>query len=490
VSVSKPAVTTALGRGTSGFRAPELLSEEPKYNNKVDIWALACILYQLCTNKPLFLTDFAIREFNNSDLDLSEARIPDVARTHVLACLQEMLAKDPQLRPPASLLKSLFNLYGFISNPIFSEILSISLSYSNWRDLISNVAPAGEPDDIIRLVVDWIFSKEGRDAGAVTSLLKIPTGKLYQAPTILCERLAELYEENCDWSTTITMRKQIITSGYLNDEDLKIQTEKIRGYLQKYPDVFITAVRGGSLQDVKFLLENGADVNAQGHETNGYPLEAAIYRCSKSLVSMLLEKGADVNTQVGHYGNVLQATLAFGDYCGEEIISMLLNKGTDINAQGGYYGNALQAAACVKNKAVVSMLLEKGADINAQGGYYGNALQAAACFENKAVVSMLLEKGADINAQGGLYGNALQAAAESGNKAVVSMLLEKGADVNAQGGYYGNALRAAVCCGKGAVVSMLLENGADVKDVTKNALQAAMSKFKDNEAVMSMLKTN
>jgi serine/threonine protein kinase len=67
MSVSKPAVTTAYGRGSSGFRAPEPLSEEPRYSIKVDIWALGCILFQLCTNTPLFSNDFAVRDFENSN---------------------------------------------------------------------------------------------------------------------------------------------------------------------------------------------------------------------------------------------------------------------------------------------------------------------------------------------------------------------------------------------------------------------------------------
>ena len=36
-------------KGTINYMAPEMIKENPKYNNKVDIWALGCIIYELCT---------------------------------------------------------------------------------------------------------------------------------------------------------------------------------------------------------------------------------------------------------------------------------------------------------------------------------------------------------------------------------------------------------------------------------------------------------
>ncbi|KAA8902670.1 ankyrin repeat-containing domain protein [Sphaerosporella brunnea] len=246
----------------------------------------------------------------------------------------------------------------------------------------------------------------------------------------------------------------------------------------------VYASQAGRVEIVRFLLANGAHVNAQGGEY-GNALQAATSRGNEAVVQLLLEKGADVNTQGGHYGNALQAATSRGN---EAVVQLLLEKGADVNTQGGYYGNALQAAAFNGGKAVVQLLLEKGADVNAQGGEYGNALQAAAVYCNKAVVQLLLEKGADANAQGGEYGNALQAAAFNGGEAMVRLLLEKGAGVNAQGGEYGNALQAAAFNGGEAVVRLLLEKGADVNTqggYYGNALQAAA--FNGGEAMVRLL---
>ena len=159
------------------------------------------------------------------------------------------------------------------------------------------------------------------------------------------------------------------------------------------------------------------------------------------LMQLLLEEGADVNAQGGFYGNALQAASSQND---EIVIRLLLNKGADVNAQGGHYGNALQAASFHDNETTLRLLLDKGADVNAQGGYYGNALQAALFHDNETAVQLLLSRGADINAQGGYYDNALQTAPFQDNETAIRLLLDKGADVNTQGGrIYGNALQAA-----------------------------------------------
>lgn len=39
---------------TRWYRAPELLSQQKHYSEKIDIWALGCIIAELLTGKPIF----------------------------------------------------------------------------------------------------------------------------------------------------------------------------------------------------------------------------------------------------------------------------------------------------------------------------------------------------------------------------------------------------------------------------------------------------
>src|SRR5277367_5178133 len=49
------------GRGTEGYRAPELVNNHT-YTNKTDIWALGCILYELGSGQMLFSSDFSVSD--------------------------------------------------------------------------------------------------------------------------------------------------------------------------------------------------------------------------------------------------------------------------------------------------------------------------------------------------------------------------------------------------------------------------------------------
>ncbi|KIK56042.1 hypothetical protein GYMLUDRAFT_829797 [Collybiopsis luxurians FD-317 M1] len=79
-----------------------------------------------------------------------------------------------------------------------------------------------------------------------------------------------------------------------------------------------------------------------------------------AVVKVLIENGANVNAQGGEYGNALQGAAQSGN---EGVVKLLLENGADVSVQGGQYGNALQGAAQSGNEAVVKLLLENGADM-------------------------------------------------------------------------------------------------------------------------------
>jgi hypothetical protein len=96
---------------------------------------------------------------------------------------------------------------------------------------------------------------------------------------------------------------------------------------------------------------------------NGNALHAAAVAGRESVVQLLIENGADVNAQGGQYGNALHAAVLGGH---KGIVQLLLEKGADVNAIGPW-GNPLQAASFHGHEELVRLLLEKGADPNLQG---------------------------------------------------------------------------------------------------------------------------
>ena len=126
------------------------------------------------------------------------------------------------------------------------------------------------------------------------------------------------------------------------------------------------------------------------------PLYYASLGGLKQVITHLLENGADVNAQGGQYGNALQAASlrGFG-----EIVELLIDKGAKVDAQGGEYGNALQAASLNGDEAIVKLLIKKGGHIFAQDDMT-KALKAASTHGHRRIVRLLEEAGAD-NEQAG-----------------------------------------------------------------------------------------
>jgi serine/threonine protein kinase len=61
---ARRAQTTVWARGTSSYRAAELVKDEKlTYTNKVDIWAMACILYEVAFQKKAFGGDMAVLSY-------------------------------------------------------------------------------------------------------------------------------------------------------------------------------------------------------------------------------------------------------------------------------------------------------------------------------------------------------------------------------------------------------------------------------------------
>ncbi|KAK1076750.1 hypothetical protein LTR33_008676 [Friedmanniomyces endolithicus] len=163
------------------------------------------------------------------------------------------------------------------------------------------------------------------------------------------------------------------------NKDILIWT--IEGYNQSLAECFLT------LHADRYIYEIGF-----WKSSNQTALILASRKGATQVVQLLLEQGADVNAQGRKHGNALQAACCYG--CTIELVQLLLDSGADVNAQGGECGNALQAASTFGYEEVVQLLLDSGADVNAQGGYCSNALQAASSNGHEEVVQLLRAHGA------------------------------------------------------------------------------------------------
>jgi serine/threonine protein kinase len=106
---SKRGRHTQVARGTQCYRAPELLKNS-EFTNKVDIWALGCILCELATTRTPFTSDFQLFQYLTSQLSLEIPELefePQWARC-LIELINAMLGLEPSSRPSANYLRMKF----------------------------------------------------------------------------------------------------------------------------------------------------------------------------------------------------------------------------------------------------------------------------------------------------------------------------------------------------------------------------------------------
>jgi len=136
-------------RGTSSYRAPELLRFST-FDDRVDIWALGCVLYELVCRKTAFKDDWEVTEYARQNTKINVPMRPFVdanARKPVLNLIHEMLRLRPNSRPSATDLCSLFDsidglFQGSADLPLLLQINTPS-NQKLSRSVVFSVPPYG-----------------------------------------------------------------------------------------------------------------------------------------------------------------------------------------------------------------------------------------------------------------------------------------------------------------------------------------------------------
>lgn len=197
-----------------------------------------------------------------------------------------------------------------------------------------------------------------------------------------------------------------------------------------------------------WLLDAGADVEAQAHGDGGTPLVQALFWGHHALAARLAERGVWPNNLrvaagLGRLDLVracFEADGALKPHAGEHRQFHRPHSGfppwTPANARQEILDEALVWAARNDQAGVMTLLVERGADVNADP-YRGTPLAWAARGGKLNAIRWLLDHGAEIDRKGTFGGPghgegvpALNLAAQAGQLDAVKLLVERGADIN------------------------------------------------------------
>ena len=184
------------------------------------------------------------------------------------------------------------------------------------------------------------------------------------------------------------------------------------------------AAKGGSQEALSALMTAKADPNLKDRQGRT-PLWGAV-ETTPAVVKFLIDNGADVNARDTVNATPLLWAAGFGR---PETVKLLLESKADVKAVDDNGWTALIWAAGIGQPETVGILVKAGADLNAADRQTGDTpLLRAARTGKPESLKVLLAAGADINARNNLKQTALHCAAQSGSPEKVALLLAAKAD--------------------------------------------------------------
>jgi ankyrin repeat protein len=216
--------------------------------------------------------------------------------------------------------------------------------------------------------------------------------------------------------------------------------EELAGQLQNGADAndtlagysaLMAAALNGSVDQMKLLIERGANVNFQ--DASGV---TALWLAvpDRDKIMLLLEHAADINHQINGYSILAKLAAMPGSI---DLFHLLVDKGADLK-KGGPKNFLLYNAASSGDTAILGYLIRSGFNVNDSTAFGDYPIDNALLFRSFTALKMLVENGANVNIQPetiptfeALIGfTPLINAAWSGDKPSFFYLLEHGADPN------------------------------------------------------------
>ncbi|MEA5510565.1 ankyrin repeat domain-containing protein [Crocosphaera sp. UHCC 0190] len=256
---------------------------------------------------------------------------------------------------------------------------------------------------------------------------------------------------------------QGVTDELATGIDINI-TDQLSYY--KYTPLMCAILRDNlSLDMVKFLVENGADVNAVETEVDSTVLGLAVQTGNLDLVKFLIERGANINYQRPEGYNIILDAM----FCGNIIknpnlitmLNFLIEKGVSVNNITSYGESALRVASRVGRFDVVDLLLTHGADSQQLAW---TKIMYTIVFGGVKDVQKLIDEGEDLEARDYWSRTPFLLSLQAGNLDIARLLLASGANRNVKGRCGKPSLFYPIESNHFDIFQWLIEEGFDIEE--------------------------
>lgn len=275
-------------------------------------------------------------------------------------------------------------------NPAIAEFLidnGIDLNATNqYGDSALHWAAFCGRVNIVNLLLDKGFDINSTNKNKNTPIERAMSFQKKEVVKLLVERGASLDKKDSFFSTSTL--KFAASHGEIDLvlKILKKQNDK------KSQGALAEAAGNGNLALVKAMLKTGVVVDDREGEWDKTPLIAAAYNGKIGVVRFLLEQGADINLY-DYKKDTALLNAAWGKHV--KIVELLLDAGADINQRNRYNWNALMQACVQSDYDTCKLLLERGSPTDEIDKEYGaTALTIALDSKANKVVELLKSYGA------------------------------------------------------------------------------------------------
>ncbi|XP_018574498.1 uncharacterized protein LOC108913430 [Anoplophora glabripennis] len=301
---------------------------------------------------------------------------------------------------------------------------------------------------------------------------------------------------NIERRNTLNCLQFLLKQGGLN----------IKDYLGRTPLHF--AANKGHLKMVKFLVEQGANINSRSNKCDT-PIIEAVQNGHINVTKYLLEQALDepiLTVEIERLNDSDIATFLLENVLWNNglhventmipyvaacmgylnVLKVLIDRGIDVNGKFENGETLVFGAARGERLNVIKYLIQKGANINSKDDR-GRTVLHLVSRKSRGVptAKLLIELGIDIHIKNMFGQTALYVSAFRGVLGMVELLVKNGANINSKDEFGETALYAAASWGSLDCVKFLSDNGAaiNVRDRKGNTTIHLAAKRKRLEIV-------